>query len=175
MKKKILYGFILLIMLLFQKVALSQYDMYKALYIYNFTKKIDWPNVDHQEKKQPFSICVFGKDYEITTYLKEFTQSKKVVDRQIIIKETKDIKELLNAEVIYVPRKSYNSFQKSAQQFKYDKPLIISDKNSFLIDISFVETDEELLFEIKPEKIKKKRLKVSNALLKLGIIKRDEK
>ncbi len=174
MKRKIIY-ILIFILLFWSKVALSQYNMYKALYIYNFTKKIDWPNDTINIEKQPFIISVWGKNCEITDYLKEFTQSKKVIDRQIIIQETEKLRDLLRAEVIYIPQKSYHSFRKVKKQFKDKIPLIICDKNGDLVDISFVETDEALLFEIKPRQIKNKRLKVSNALLKLGIIRDDEK
>lgn len=157
-------AFIFIILLFSVKDSFAQYDKYKALYIYNFTKRIDWPE---SNKEGDFIIGVLGKS-EIVDHLKNFTLNKKVIDQEIVIVQSNDISDLQNAHLLFITGK-YNNQINQIVNLLIDKPvLIITDQHNAKGDINFVETSKELQFQINPEQIRNKNLKVSQSLIKLG-------
>lgn len=162
------YGIIILglfIYLASAQGAQAQYDKYKALYIYNFTKRIDWPK---EEKNGDFIMGVLGKS-EIVNPLKGFTENKKVINRPIKVEQYLSAESINDCDLLFVTSRFKDLTPIITEQYKNAPVLIITDEPGSGGDINFRETEKSLLFEINPEQIRKKQLKVSQSLINLGI------
>ena len=143
----------------------AQYDKYKALYIYNFTKRIDWPK---DENNGDFIMGVLGKS-EIVDPLKGFTQNKKVINRPIKVEHYLSAENISNCDLLFITSRFKDLTPTLIEQYKNASVLIITEEPGSGGDINFRETEKALLFEIDPEQIREKQLKVSQSLINLGI------
>ena len=132
----------MVLLLSFTTSLQSQNEKFKALFVYNFTKNIDWPSSATQGD---FVIGILGNT-PIYDELIEIAKKKTVVNQKIIVKK----------------------FQ-SESDLKSKPTLIITDRATIKgSDINFFETDYELQFNIYPGTIERKGLKVSKQLLQLS-------
>ncbi|MGM0565178.1 MAG: YfiR family protein [Bacteroidota bacterium] len=145
--------------------AQAQYDKYKALYIYNFTKRIDWPK---DENNSDFIMGVLGKS-EIVDHLKGFTQNKKVINQPIKVEQYLSEESMRDCDLLVITSRFKDLTPKLTEQFEKAPVLIITEEPGSEGDINFRETEKALLFEINPEQIRAKQLKVSQSLINLGI------
>jgi len=155
--------------LLFSQWSMGQMSNYKSLYIYNFIKRIEWPNTDQQEN---FVIVVMG-DQETFDALKNISTTKKVGEQNIIVRDFRSLDSITNINLIYVGYSKRKHLNKLEELIGKQAILLVSDyKNSKIADINFEETSKGLEFIIRPKKIDNKGLKISDDLIQLG--KQDE-
>ena len=158
-----------IIFLLFSQWSMGQMSNYKSLYIYNFVKRIEWPNTAQQ---QNFVIVVMGDD---ATYdaLQEISLTKKAGDQEIIIRDIRSLDDITSINLIYVDYSKRKHLGELEKLIGKQPILLVSDyKNSKVADITFMETSKGLEFIIRPKKIEKKGMKISDNLIQLG--KQDE-
>lgn len=167
MKKKYLITFIIL--LLVSSVNAQKYNMFKALYIYNFAKNIDWPT---SYNTQNFVIGVYGNS-QIITELYKISKKKKVNNKTILVKKINSIDHISNLNILYIPINKSLLINKIVNKTKNKPILIITESHNFAnkgSSINFILIEGNLKFEINKSIIRKHNLKVNNTLLKLGIL-----
>jgi len=148
---------------------MGQMSNYKSLYIYNFIKRIEWPNADQQEN---FVIVVMG-DQETFDALKNISATKKAGEQEIIVRDIRSLDNITNINLIYVGYSKRKHLINLEELIGKQAILLVSDyKNSKIADINFEETSKGLEFIIRPKKIENKGLKISDNLIQLG--KQDE-
>jgi len=151
--------------LLISQWTIGQMSNYKSLYIYNFIKRIEWPASLNQEK---FVIIVMG-DKETYGALKQISENKKIGEQEIKVLDAESITDIVNINLIYVGYSDRKHISNIADLIGDLPILLVSDyKNSEAADINFKENDEGLEFIIRPTKIKKKGMKISDNLIQLG-------
>ncbi|MBI9034896.1 MAG: YfiR family protein [Bacteroidales bacterium] len=154
------------VLLCLSHTAYSQYDKYKALYIYNFVKLIDWP-VNTLEDE--FVIGIMG-DGDVVTELTQITNNKKVINQGIRIVSVKPTDDISDLQVLFISKSSAAYTVQIEQKLNGKPVLVITEHKRIKAAINFVETEASLLFEIDPAVIEKQGLKVSNTLIELGIV-----
>ena len=149
--------------LLWITTAYSQDEKFKALFIYNFTNYIDWPNPG-----STFVIAVYG-DSPIISELQAISKIKKVAGVPIEVRKINSIPEIGNATIVFVPapkKKSVTEINKAT----LDKfTLIVSDGATSDFGINFLAINGKQAFQISKSNIEKHGLKVSNSLISLGV------
>lgn len=145
--------------------ATGQYDKFKALYIYNFTKRIDWPE---SYKQGDFIMGVLGES-AITGHLREFTRNKKVLDQSIQVINYQNYREIDTCHLLLVTGNFSGQLSKVIDYLVKKPTLVITEEPDAPACINFKETKKSLLFQIDPKKIRSKQLKVSQSLINLGI------
>lgn len=142
-----------------------------AMYIYYFTKYINWP--DHPGLAH-LTIGILG-DSPVTDQLKIITESKKAGNVPIAVKRI-DISEATNCQIIVVS-KSESSSIKLVQEATRTLPILIVTEKRGLIrkgaNICIYIDDEDNFktkFEISKENMKARKLKVANELLEIAEI-----
>jgi hypothetical protein len=148
------------------QTAVAQNAQYKALYIYNFTKLIEWPS---DTNDLDFKIGVYHND-EVLEQLRQITKGKTVNGRSIIVEEIEKDSDESIYELIYFSGRHTEWVLKSMKSLQDESVLIITDKRKAKHGINFIETETSLNFEIYVDEIRAKGLKVSNTLLNLGIV-----
>jgi YfiR/HmsC-like len=163
--KRISLLIIAIVVLKFSNVF-AQSEKFQALFIYNFTKYIEWPTNGNQE----FVIGVLGNDI-ITNELRNVAANKKVGNQNITVKTFSSKDELSSCNIIYIPSNKNNNLDEVLAKAN-NNTLIVTDKKGAAKQgsaINFVIVDGKQKFEINSNNISKRGLKVDPNLLNLGI------
>ncbi|MCW3808043.1 YfiR family protein [Plebeiibacterium marinum] len=164
MKKKLT----VLIMICLSLSLSGQQSMFKALFMFNFAKYIEWPDRSNQNE---FIIGVYGND-EIVNELKKLASSKKINNKSIVIKTVKSLSEASDANLFFVPASKSAHIAEVSSFFAQKPTLIVSEKEGGCKDgsaINYVQQGGKMKYEICRSKIESHNLKVDQKLISLGI------
>ena len=139
-----------------------------AMFIYHFTKYIDWPP---NAMRNEFRIGVIGNS-PITSELQQLLRDKQVNRKKVVIKE-EELNGFMpsNYDIVFLSAESsgkFNSLDDASNGFPV---LVITEQYGLLRKgsmINFLVREEKLRFEINKTKMLSRNLKVSNELLKLA-------
>ncbi len=141
----------------------------KALFVYNFTKYIEWP-VEKREAK--FIIGIYGHS-DILSELMNFTYGKMVDNKPIEVQLIKSEEHISSCNILYVPQSYSTEVKEIAEKTKNKGVLIITEKNGDCTkgsSINIIKKNNKLAFELSENSIKQSGLKVSEQLLNLAIV-----
>ena len=142
---------------------------FHSVYIYNFTKYIQWP-----AQGGDFKIYILGQQPEAADAFRLMAESKTAGTRQITVKSFANLNELNEADIVFIPR-SFSSFTpETAKKFTGKNTLLITEKEGMIekgSSINFVIIDDKLKFEISKANLEKAGLKVSTQLMQMAIVK----
>lgn len=141
----------------------------KAVYIYNFTKYIEWPK---EYRERPFVIGVIGET-PLLIELKGMSVSKKVFGQSIEVVKFNSVSEISNCHILYVPRDSKESISSISGKLKGNSTLLVTDQPGMALKgsaINFVIKQNRQKFELNESNAVKYDLKVSNSLGALAIL-----
>ncbi len=160
-----------LIVLTMAFVSLSvtgQQSMFKALFMFNFAKYIDWPSSSPQDE---FIIGIYGND-DIVSELKKLAAARKINNKPIVIKCVKDPSEAKGAHIFYVPQSQSANINKVTTFFNQKPTLIVTDKPSMCSKgalINYITVDGKMKYEVHKQNIMAHNLNVDPKLISLGI------
>lgn len=140
-----------------------------AMFIYHFTKYIEWPQ---DASKKEFVIGVYGYS-PIISELEELIESKRAISKNIVIKELNAKSELASCDIIFVPNSKTAKVPLIKEKIAGLPTLLITEKEGECKKescVNFVVVDDKLKFEINKNNFAKTNLKISSELLKLGIV-----
>ena len=139
------------------------YEVITALFLLNFAQNTEWTN----NSSDNLIITVVG-DSEVAEALKAATQSKKVGNRDVVVKEVSSIKLVENTHMLYLSE----SKSRQVSEFRSVNTLVITGQDGLCssgADICFKEQDGKLRFEISTRNINAKKLNITSKLVTLGI------
>ena len=146
--------------------SLERIDQLKAVYLFNFTKYISWPNSRSESTSADIRICVDAPTV-FREYLAEVTNNRRVGKSQRSVRVVSlDVAEA--CELVYLG-KAENTLPDTIKN-----SVIVADATGgdFLgPDIIFYTSDKKLRFEIDLKRLNKKEVFVSSELLKLAKVK----
>ncbi|MBO7478533.1 MAG: YfiR family protein [Salinivirgaceae bacterium] len=149
-------------------VANAQDEKFKALFIYNFTKYMEWPEVKHAGD---FKIGVLGSS-PITNELKAFTAKKTVGEQKIVVEEIMAIADCPKYHIVFVPTKASSNVAEVVKNVAGRGVLVVTDKQGLAASysgINFVKSDGQQSFEISVKHIQEQGVSAGKSLLSLGI------
>ncbi len=163
-------GTILIIVLtLSSLISKAQDEKFKALFIYNFTKYIEWP----QEKRSgDFVIGVYGNN-PIAKELEIIAQKKMVGSQKLIIKQVDGVSACMGCHILYIPENKSSIVETIMNSISQQGIVLITDKTGFAKSysgINFVNINGKQQFEINKKHIENQGATVNSGLLSLGII-----
>jgi hypothetical protein len=166
MRPQSLHTFFIAAFFMLSVSVFGQMANYKSLYIYNFIKRIEWPA--SEAHPDSFYLIVYG-DNKTADALEQIALTKKAGTKEIIVQKINSISEIENADLIFVGYSKRKEIDELNQKIHMSPVLLVADfKNAIQSDINFLETDDGLEFLIRPESIRNKGLKLSDALILLG-------
>jgi hypothetical protein len=146
----------------------GQTATFKALFLYNFTKNIDWPEADVSNE---LTITVLGDD-EIYAELEKIAKVKKAGNKSIKVVSARNTKDIGDSHIVFLGT-SKSSLMQSLSHEQQNKPvLIVADKKGLCKQgaaISFLTVNGKLRYEISPSVIAAHKLKVTQKVISLGI------
>lgn len=146
----------------------AQQEKFKAIFIYNFTKNIEWPAA---YKQGDFVMGVLGSS-PLTGELQTIASTKRVGTQSIVVETYSSVSQINKCHLLYLPPNRSRNLPEVLQKVQNYNTLIITDKNGLAAEgscINFVQDGTKIMFEINPENIYAKGLKVTNSLIQLGI------
>ena len=167
MTKRIIPRCILLLLLIIgiSGISKAQDEKFKAIFVYNFTKYVNWPQIQGN-----FIICIIGNS-SIIEEIESIASKKTVGFSKIEIIQTNSINEIGKCHILYVTANKTSFLPQLFQKSKDGNFLLVSEKQNACASgagINFKSLNGKLVFEISKSNIESCGLQVSNALLKMG-------
>lgn len=169
MKKTVLISLILSMAFLNFKVSAQNLDYrFHSIFIYNFTKYIQWPT---SQQSAEFIIGVYGNS-PISEELEKITSNKSVGTQKIVVKRFKNISEVSDCHILFVPSNGSSNFEAVQQKLKGKSTLVITEKSGLIEKgscINFVLQDNKWKFQLNESAAQNAGLKVSRELAQMAI------
>lgn len=146
----------------------QNYKQY-PLFIYSFTRYIQWPEVDNHGD---FEILVVGES-PLVDELKTLAQNKKVGDRPIKIVKISGVAEIRKCSMIFLPVERSNELPEVLKRVKDQSILVMTEQAGLGMQgscINFITKEGKLAFELNQSALIKQNLKASTELTRLATI-----
>jgi len=143
----------------------SQDEKFKAIFIYNFTKYVEWP-----VKTGNFGIVILGNN-AITPELQGIATKKTVGTNKIEVRNARTPADIGTCHILYIPSERSDVIPQFLPRAKAEGILIVTEKQDACLQgscINFVNNSGKITFEISRTNIEKNGLKVSNDLIQLA-------
>lgn len=140
----------------------------KALYLYNFTKYIEWPAA---YKQGSFVIGVVGES-PLSDDLDKMALTKKAANQSIEIRKFASVSDIAKCHMLILPRSQGPNIPAAVKRLANTSTLVISEEPGLAqrgSGINFVVQNNKLEFELHKTNIEKYDLKVSSALVSLAV------
>jgi hypothetical protein len=160
-----IYGALLIILALGISGVKAQDEKFKAIFIYNFTRYVDWP-----QKSGNFVITIIGND-PITAEIQNIASKKTVGSSKIEVKNAKTPADITSCHILYIPEGKSDALAQYVAKAKTMNILMVTDNKDACLKgscINFIENSGKISFEISRSNIESNGLKVSNELMQLG-------
>jgi hypothetical protein len=147
--------------------AKSQDEKLKAIFVYNFTKYVNWP-----QRSGNFVITVIGKS-PIYAEIMSIASKKNVGNSVIEVRTVNVPEEVTESQIVYIPTSKNNALSVIKEKALERHFLIITEKPDACKAgscINFVNKDGRLSFEISKINMESYGLGISSDLLKLGTV-----
>lgn len=144
----------------------------KAVFVFNFTSFVQWPESAFESKQSPFIIAVAGENV-FGSYLEEVVQGEKVNGHPIVISFAKDLKSLAKCHLVYIPKTADDWDEGDLKRLKEANVLTVSSHPSFMDKggmIYLYNENSKIRLQINPEAATAGGLNVSSKLLRLASI-----
>lgn len=168
MKGFVKIGLISLLFFCFTNSSFGQNEKFKALFMYNFTKYLEWPEAYRQGD---FIIAVLGESALIEE-LKIIAERKKVGFQSIVVQKITSLDQLNKCHIIYIPESKSNQIKDIKSKLSSSSTVIIADNPGAIAKgagINYVVNGGKQVFEISKTNLEQHNIKVGSDLLSLGI------
>ncbi|ALO15422.1 hypothetical protein L21SP5_01780 [Salinivirga cyanobacteriivorans] len=167
--KKLISYFLLLLLVLSITDLKAQNEKFKALFMYNFTKYIEWPG---DKQSGDFVIGILGNS-PMKKELEVIATKKKVGSQPIKVKVFNSINDIGSCHILFIPSGKSSSLDEVKARVGGKGVLIITDRPGFGrkgSGINYVLKGGHQDFEINKSTMDEQRLKVNSALYSLGTV-----
>jgi len=163
--KLLLLAFLLVF---FNQNLFAQNEKFKALFMYNFTKYLEWPE---SERQGDFVIAILGES-ALMGELKIIAEKKKVGFQSIVVQKFSSPDQLPKCHIVYIPESKTNQINAVKIKLASSSTVIIADNPGAIskgAGINYVINSGKQVFEISKANLEKQNIKVGADLLSLGI------
>lgn len=162
-------GFLSILLLLSSIAVQAQTYKQHPLFIYSFTRYIQWPD---SYNEGDFEILVLG-DSPIIEELKAMAQAKKIGDRTIKVTKITTTTEIRKCNVLFLPVDQSGKHTEVLQKVGVQSILVITEQPGLGASgscINFITKDGKLAFELNQAALTKQNLKASSEITRLAIM-----
>jgi hypothetical protein len=167
--------FVILLLVLLKQTAIAQSGggeaNLKAVFIYNFTRYIEWDSTANQDKNS-FVIGIIGSS-PVSNPLSEIAKTNRVGNKKIVIRRFSKPEEIEDCHVLFIPKDLPFSLA-SVLQKTGKGTLTVSEETGFAKQgtaLNFIiDNNDKLKFEANLKALFVAGLKASSQLLKLATI-----
>jgi len=135
----------------------------KAVFIYNFTKYIEWPQ---SYKEGEFTIGIVGET-PLYSELIKMTETKKVANQTLEVKKFTSPTEVTKCHILFVTKENGSDLTAIIKKLKNNSTLLVTEENGLMekgAGINFIIKDNRQKFELNKGNVEKYKLKISSNL-----------
>ena len=145
-------------------VGFAQLAKYQALYLFNFSRYIEWPA---EYQNGDFTIGVVGNNAEITPELKDIASKRKVGTQMMEVVEFKNASDIKKCHILFIPKNKMGNYENIAAKAKSYNILIVTEESYFpdSSSINMVYDGTKLKYDVNVPNTKTAGLKISDRLL----------
>lgn len=144
-------------------VAIDTNAKIKAVFIYNFTKYIEWPQ---SYKEGEFTIGIIGET-SLYSELIKMTETKKVANQTLEVKKFATPADISKCHILYVSKDNSSDLSEIIKKLKNNSTLLVTEENGLMdkgSGINFIIKDNRQKFELNKSNVERYKLKVSSNL-----------
>jgi YfiR/HmsC-like len=148
----------------------DEYEV-KAVFLYNFTQFVQWPEEVFKDDTSPFIIGVLGTDV-FGEALKEVVAGEKYKNRPIEVHEYHDLASAGGSHILFIPR-AYGDASRVTKHFTGKPVLIVGDHDNFMKQSGMLRlyiVQSKIRIEINQQRAVDHKLDISSKLLRLANI-----
>jgi len=142
----------------------------KAVFIYNFTKYIEWPS-DYQSGD--FTIAILGDNSSLYQELSNMSKVKKVANRPFTIKSISSPDQIGKSHIVYIPKDNSTLVAKALTKLKGQSTLVVTESPGYALKgatINFMIAGGRQKFELNKSTAVQHNLKVSSTLENIAVL-----
>ncbi len=142
----------------------------KVIYLYNFTKFVEWPP---EYKQGDFVIGVLNASPTLLNELNKLAAAKTAGNQKFVIRNYKSVNEIDKCNILFIPENSNSLLAEALKKIHGQSTLVITEgegdarKGSA---INFIWKDNKQAFELNKSNAEKNHLVVSSSLKTLAAI-----
>jgi hypothetical protein len=147
------------------KMSHGQDEKFKSIFIYNFTKYINWP-----PKAGNFVVTVFDQP-KLAAELEDIATKKTVGTLTMEVKKINSVSGINNCHILFLSASKSEILPEVVEKCKQLKILLVTEKEGSCAKgaaINFITQDGKLKFEVSKNNIISSGLEVSNDLIRLS-------
>lgn len=144
----------------------------KAVFLFNFTRFIDWPSTAFSSANAPFVIGIMGTD-PFGDYIEEIVKGENIQGHPIIIQRYPTAKNILNCHILFINTHESIQIKETLSSVGRKSILTVSDANNFAKlggVVRFYKEDNKIKLEINITSSKAAQLEISSKLLSVARI-----
>jgi hypothetical protein len=152
-----------------QDAVLPEYKV-KSVFIFNFTKFVDWPSTSFESEDSPFIIGIIGNN-PFGNYLEETVLGEKVGPHPIVIKRYLDKKDITKCHLLYLGYTDPNRIKDIISYLENKPVLTVSEADGFCNSggmVQFYTERNKIKLAINSEASKSASLNISSKLLSVA-------
>ena len=152
-----------------QNKTATEYQV-KAIFLYNFTQFIEWPQAAFSSPNEPFVIGLIGED-PFGSYLDDAVAGERIGTHPIVVKRYKTIKEIGKCNMLYMNSDDQPWMERVLLAVSEKNTLTVSDAPNFNRwggMVRFFTEDGKIRFQINVDQSRAAQLNISSKLLSVA-------
>jgi len=144
----------------------------KAVFLFNFTQFVEWPDNVFQTGQTPIEIGILGQD-PFGSYLDQTIAGEKANGHSLIVRRYRNIDEIRTCHILFISKSEANDMGPILSGLKGRNILTVSDAGNFIQEggmVKFITVNNKIKLQINPEAVKNAGLTISSKLLTLAEI-----
>lgn len=147
----------------------GQDDKFKALFMYNFTKYLEWPT---EKQRGNFIIGIYGNS-NVMGELAIIAQKRKIGDQTMELRKIYTVPEARNCHILFIPNNRSAQLNEILKEISRAGVVVITESPGMAekgSGLNYIKTNGNLNFEISKKNLEQQEVKVNPALLTLGVL-----
>lgn len=154
------------------QVSVAKEFQVKALFLYNFTHFVQWPQESFSDPDAPLVIGILGED-PFGPYIDELVKGEAVNNHPIVVERYASIEDVDHCHVLFINFAEKNTVKRTLDSLQARPILTVGDVDNFARMggiIRFVREDERIGLRINTTAAAEAQLVISSKLLRLSEI-----
>jgi hypothetical protein len=140
----------------------------KAVFLFNFTQFVEWPQTSFADAQAPFVIGVLGRD-PFGRALDDAVRGERVNGRPLVIERYRSRAELKPCQILFIDRSASGEIEQTLDALEHRGTLTVSDFDAGAqrdVIIRFVSQDQKIRLRINVGSAHEAGLTISSKLLR---------
>ncbi|MEP7263902.1 MAG: YfiR family protein [Bacteroidota bacterium] len=146
-------------------------DKIKAVFIFNFTHFVEWPEETFENANDPLIIGIIGGD-PFGEYINETVSGEMISGHPIVVRRYQDIRQI-DCHILYINVKDAEEIKKIIYFTEGKNILTVSDEDNFVKwggIVQFMEENNKIKLQINVKSAQHTKLAISSKLLSVAEI-----